>query len=62
MTHSIDRLTHLCPEMHLTLKLGTSYKTGFLLFSYEFMFDKIMCVLVRIEIKGAPCDTVHESH
>ena len=29
------------------------------------MFDRIMCVLVRIKVRGKPCDvyhTVHESH
>ena len=43
------RVGHLCPEMHLTLILGTLYKTeSFLSFSYDFMFDRIICVLVRI--------------
>ena len=39
---------HLCSEMHLTLNWGTLYKTGFLSFSYDFMFDRIICVLVNI--------------
>ena len=39
--------------MHLTLNLGTSHKTGlFLSFSYDFMFDRIVCVLVRIKVTG----------
>ena len=44
--------SHLCPEMHLTLNLGTSYKTSFLSLSYDFMFDRIMCVLVGIKVRG----------
>ena len=33
--------------------LCTSYKTGLLdIFIYDFMFDRIMCVLVRIKVTG----------
>ena len=38
--------------MHLTLNLGNSYKNGLFFVSYDFMFDRIMCVLVRIKVKG----------
>ena len=38
----------VCPEMHLTLILGHLYKTDLLSFSYDFIFDRIICVLVRI--------------
>ena len=39
--------------MYLTLNLGTSYKKqAFLSFLYDFMFDRIMCVLVRIKVRG----------
>ena len=38
--------------MHLTLNLGALYKTDLLSFSYEIMFDRIICVLVRIYVKG----------
>ena len=38
--------------MHLTMNLYTSYKTDFFSFSYEFMFDRIICVLVRIKVRG----------
>ena len=38
--------------MHLTLNLETSYKTCFLSFSSDLMFDKIMCILVRIKVRG----------
>ena len=42
-------IPHFCPKMHLTLILGTLHKTDLnLLFSYDFMFDRIICVLVRI--------------
>ena len=33
-------------------EFGTSYKTGLLLFSFDFMFDSIMCVLVRVKVRG----------
>ena len=52
--------------MHLTLNLGTSYKTGFFVVFYDFMFDRIMCVFVRIKVRGhlvmSVIRTVHESH
>ena len=41
--------------MHLTLNLGTSYKTDLFilfLFRYDFMFDRIMSVLVRVKVRG----------
>ena len=40
--------------MYLTLNLGTSYKTGlvFLSNSYDFMFERIMCVLVKNKDRG----------
>ena len=38
--------------MHLTLNLGTSYKTGLFVVLYDFVFDIIMCVLVRIKVRG----------
>ena len=31
-----------CPEMHLSLNLGTPYKT--VTFSYNFMFDRKFCL------------------
>ena len=35
--------------MHLTLNLGTLHiRQAFLSFSYDFMFDRIICVLVNI--------------
>ena len=44
---------HLCREMHLTLNLGTSCKKDlFVVFISDFMFDRIMCVLVRIKVRG----------
>ena len=39
---------HLRPETHLTLNLVQA----FLSFSYDFMFDRTMCVLVRIKVRG----------
>ena len=41
---------HLCPEMHLTLYLGTLYiRQTFLPFIYDLMFEIIICVLVKID-------------
>ena len=36
----------LCPEMHLALNLVTSCKTGLFVISYDFMFDRNICVSV----------------
>ena len=33
-------------------EFGYIKKTGFLSFSYDFMCDRIMCVLVRIKVRG----------
>ena len=53
---------HLYPEMHLTQNLGTLHKTVFLSFSYNYMFDIIICVLVRINVRGTPCDVYYTVH
>ena len=47
-----NKVSHLCQEMHLTLNLGTSYKTGLLTRFRDFMFDRIMCILLRIMVRG----------
>ena len=37
-------------------------KQTFLSFSYDFMFDILICVLVRIKVSGTPCDVYHTEH
>ena len=39
-------------EMHLTLNMVLHIKQTFFSFSYDFMFDRIICVLVRIKVRG----------
>ena len=46
--YALHTRKHLCPEMHLTLILDTLYKTDLFVVLYDFMFDRIICVLVRI--------------
>ena len=37
--------------MHLTLNSGTYKRQTFLSFSFDFMFDRTICVLVRITVR-----------
>ena len=43
------------------IRLILAYSKACLSFSYDFIFDRIMCVLGRIKVRGH-CHTVHESH
>ena len=43
---------HLCPEMHLTLDLATSYQADLFVISYDFVFNRIICVSVTIEVRS----------